>query len=1048
MKAHRISHGVNGAARSSRRLVLATTLVALSLGAFPTSPAQAVGPHTWWVAPSGTAATPADTGSSCANPSYVGSDHTTIQAAIAGATAGDEIKICEGTYAVSTTLPVDKALTLTGVGSQLPVLDGGGTTRIMDITTGGFGVTINRLHFRNGRAIMDQSNNDFVGGGAGIRARTDITLTVNDSLFVNNVADMHGGGIAMFGVGSNSGSVQVDRSTFYKNRALDGGGVLVVVGGATSNITNSTFVGNSATRQGGAVNGTFSDVNLKNSTLIDNTSDPLQGGNATWVVSHTGNLVAYTSSVTPTGTVCDNGPPPVNNVSTSGSCLANPGDAVSAASLALGFLAPWGGPVPTFSIGSGSSAIDAVTSGCPSSDQRGISRSGAPCDAGAFEFVPNAPSLTASSSSITLAQGRAITAAPTFTNGGLTDPVVFRVVSELDGNVPGGVSFSSSNGLLTGTPASTYRSNSLVISATGANGAVANVRLIVDNCILSQSNGKYVISNRNDLELFRLGVCGLDADYVQTADIAWNAAWEGPASSASPFTGAYDGGGHSITGLQISGGGSAFLSNTNGAVIENLAFEVSVSGAYATAGLIQYAVNTTIDRVEGSGTVSIIGEEGCHGGLVGDAYGSTITESSFEGTIDAPDSSWNGGLVGCPWSFTVIERSYFEGTVNGVEDVGGLVGWMSEVDIRDSYAIGSVESSGDGIGGLVGWLELDATDVDTVAVSNSYASTTIDGVTTIGALIGEGESISVSNSFWEDGLAGVAGLDPIGVMSDAGTQPVILPTSATSMKSWSFFDTAGWAIVDGWSDPTTSQDVWGICDGEGRPFLLWQYSSDPCVTPQQPSPQPNNPVTPGPSAPSTPPTTTPTTPTRPAVDPQVPAGGFATVVGGRLVESNLTWSGGSRIGGRIGSIDVMLSFGPPVAGTNSPAPLSPGAAFRLVLNGLKPRSTATATIFSTPTSLGEFVVDASGALAADFAIPRNIEAGAHRLRFEMTGANGEAIVFWVGVNVGPSQLQLPATGSEDTDMAVVATWLLVIGIGMAVSARRRLTLRGPIHPTE
>lgn len=1035
---------------TSWRAALATAVLTMAIGTAAAPVAEATGHHVWWVATSGSAASPATSGSSCANPSYVGNTAATIQAAITGATAGDEIRICEGTYAISTTLTVDKALTLTGVGSQLPVLDGQNSTRIMDITTGGFAVTIDSLHVRNGRGtVVDSANADYSGAGAGIRVHPNVTLNVADSLFVNNVADKHGGGIAMLGSGSNTGSIQVTSSTFYRNSGLDGGGLLVAGNGTVSNVTDSTFVGNKVSRNGGAVNGSFSQLRVKNSTLIDNTA--AQGGNASWVVSHTGNLIAYTPAVVPSGTICDSGPAPVNNVSTDATCLSG-GAPVSADSLALGFLAPWGGPVPTFSLGTGSSAIDAVAgANCSASDQRGISRSGATCDAGAFEFVANAPSLTASAS-ITLVQGRTITNAPTFTKTGLTEPVTLRVTAELDGNVPSGVSFSSSTGLLSGTPSSTYRANSLVVSATDANGEVASARLPVDNCVLSLANGEYLVTNNTDLELFRLGVCGLDADYVQTADITWNAAWNGPASSGTPFTGSYDGGGHSITGLQISAGETAFLSHTNGATIENLAFDVAVSGAYATAGLIRSAVNTTISRVHGSGTVTISGAEGCHGGLVGEADNSTISDSSFEGTIDAPGSSWNGGLVGCPWGSTVIERSYFDGSVSGWDDIGGLVGWMSEVDIRDSYAIGSVTSTNDGIGGLVGWLELDSSDNDIVAVSGSYAIMTIDGVTTIGALIGEGESTSVSNSFWEAGLTGVDGLDPIGLLTGGGNQPTLSAASASQLTSFSFFDTAGWAIVDGWSDPTTSQDVWGICDGEGRPFLLWQYSTDPCVAPQQPTPQPNNPPAPTPTpvvppTASTPPSTsTPiANPTAPIM-PSLPVGGMVTMVGGREVPSSIAWSGGSTLTGRIGNVDLSIAF--PTSSMGSAASLAPGSSMNLTIGGLAPGSSASATIFSTPTSLGEFTVDANGRLSTGVAIPRGLAAGSHRLRLAMTAANGDDITFWVGVTVPPSVLQLPTTGSSDAAMAVTATWLLAIGIGLTATARRRSTLRRSIHPTK
>ena len=1030
----------------SWRAAVATAVFTMAIGVAGVPIARAVGPVTWWVAPTGTAASPADTGSSCNDPSYVGNTAATIQAAITGATAGDEIKICEGTYAISTTLTVDKALTLTGVGSRLPVLDGQSSTRIMNITTGASTVNIDALHFRNGLAIIGGANQ----GGA-IYAHPDVALSISSSLFVNNRASEHGGAIAQIGLdgGVSSGSVQITDSTFHKNSGLDGGGVVVVgLVNNPSTISNSTFVANSASRGGGAINGSFSVLRAHNSTFIDNIDS--EGGGAVWAASLNKSLIAYTPSLTPNNTACKS-VTASNNVSTDSSCLGG-GAAVTAESLNLGFLAPWGGPVPTFSIGSGSSAIGAVTSGCPSNDQRGFSRSGSPCDAGAFEFQPSAPSITPSSvSPIDIVQGMTITGAPTFTHSGFNGTPTFRVASELDGPLPG-VNLSST-GQLSGTPGRTVTAKSLVITASDSNGAVASAILPIGNCVLSQSNGEYTISNPVELEIFGSGACGLASSYRQTTNIAWSGLWDSAATSATPFTGAYDGGGYSITGLRIANMKAAFLSYTSGASISALNFSADVFGGYGSAGLVGYADSTVIEGVHGTGTISTVG--GCHGGLVGEADASTISDSSFEGTIDAPDSSWNGGLVGCPWGSSSIERSYFDGTVNGWDDIGGLVGWFGEVGVRNSYAIGSISASGSGVGGLLGGDD-DPPYTGLAVIENSFVGMSIQstgGAPIIGALIGEGPSTAITSSFWEAGLTGVDDLDPIGFLRDqGGTQPALSATSASSMTSFSFFDDAGWAIVDGWSDPSTSQDVWGICDGEGRPFLLWQYSTDPCVVAQQPSPQPNNPPAPTPTpvappAASTPPSTsTPiANPTAPIM-PSVPVGGMVTMVGGREVPSSIAWSGGSTLTGRIGNVDLSIAF--PTSSMGSAASLAPGSSMNLTIGGLAPGSSASATIFSTPTSLGEFTVDANGRLSTGITVPRGLAAGSHRLRLAMTAANGDDITFWVGVTVPPSVLQLPTTGSSDVAMAVTATWLLAIGIGLTATARRRPTLRGSIHPTK
>jgi len=64
-------------------------LVASTTLALAATPARATG-QTWWVATTGTAASPSSSGSSCANPSFVGTSHATIQTAIDAAAAGDE----------------------------------------------------------------------------------------------------------------------------------------------------------------------------------------------------------------------------------------------------------------------------------------------------------------------------------------------------------------------------------------------------------------------------------------------------------------------------------------------------------------------------------------------------------------------------------------------------------------------------------------------------------------------------------------------------------------------------------------------------------------------------------------------------------------------------------------------------------------------------------------------------------------------------------------------------------------------------------------------
>jgi LPXTG-motif cell wall-anchored protein len=1038
-------------------------LVAL-LGTFLSPPAlHATGQATWWVSATGTPASTASAGTSCDNPSYVGNTAASIQAAINGAAPGDEVSICSGYYAINNTVIIDLDITLGGVGEKLPVLDGGGTTRIMSISDA-WTVSIKELLFQNG--MVDATNAD----GAALQAHPSSNLTVIDSLFVNNVAKWHGGAVSMAGEGN--GSLSVLRSTFYKNRAEDGGAILMVGSGRLANVTNSTFVSNVATRDGGAIGGSFANVTASSSTFVDNQA--AGSGAAIYNVATSGNIFADTtasSSVVP----CAGERPHAMNVSTHSSCLIDSQDVVTYESLRLKFLGTWGARVPTMPIDDASSAIDAVTNttNCAGSDQFGATRT-SPCDAGATEHRANLPTISTDVPTIAMMKGIAINADNNFTHTGLTNPVQYRITTEL--NPLDGVTMSSA-GALSGSPTSSYRDSYFVITGTDVNGVKASGLINVDNCILPRQNEKFSIETANHLEIFRIGACGLDAEYLQTADVVWNGTWNGPTLPTSPFTGTYDGGNHSVSGLQISGGRTGFIAHTNGATISNLKFGATVSGSYGTAGLVYSAKATTIDNVHGSGYVSTpINDldQGCIGGLVGEAEtGTTIINSSYAGTIDAANGNWNGGLIGCAYAGAQLERSYFKGTVHGLSNVGGLVGWMEFTDIRDSYAIGSVLGTGNENGGLVGWLTSDnSTDNDDFAIQNSFSSVVLTGNSPIGALLGVGHSTSISSTFWQEGQTGVTGLNGIGQLTDTeGEQPNLNAFSATDMKNYSLFADAGWSIGNGWSDATARSTVWAMCDEEDRPFLFWQYSSTNCEQFTTPTPEPDTPPADTPTPPSSDPapttdTTSPSTtipvsakadsvsatdanttttstvisPTTPsstqsvaptvAVGPKLTTGGVAIFSNGIPITKSLKWFGNSTISGTIGKVKFALKFNEGRVQLNTPATLVAGSTFKLTLHGLKPGSNVKVTLFSQPTSLGTFKTSPSGTIDALVGVPTSVLLGAHRLRVELVDQNNQEVAVWTGIKVTTDIAELPSTGTSSTPAIFVALWTLIAGCAL------------------
>lgn len=215
-------------------------------------------------------------------------------------------------------------------------------------------------------------------------------------------------------------------------------------------------------------------------------------------------------------------------------------------------------------------------------------------------------------------------------------------------------------------------------------------------------------------------VLGNDIDASATS--SWNsgAGFAPIGSSTSPFTGRFDGLGHTITALTIN------LSTPNvglfgyasaGAVIRNVGLNGgSVTGGAGTGGLV--GNNTTGTISNSYSTINVIGAAGS-GGLVGSNTSGSISNSYATGSVTG--AAGTGGLVGSNTS-GAISNSYATGSVAGAAGTGGLVGSSTSGPISNSYATGFVTSSGAGVGGLVG--------STSGAVNNSFWDVTTSGQAT------------------------------------------------------------------------------------------------------------------------------------------------------------------------------------------------------------------------------------------------------------------------------------------------------------------------------
>lgn len=261
-------------------------------------------------------------------------------------------------------------------------------------------------------------------------------ITIADSRAVTN----SGAGFAKDG----AGLLVLDSVVFSGNFGLRGSALSVGPGGG-ARIVNSTFTGNDADQDGGAILGigAGAQVEVTNSTIAGNNADD-SGGGISW--RSTGTLTIQSSTIAGNMANADNtgsdtgggvfnqglGPVQISNTllvnnavdtaiaipnqcagtftssgynlrsSTDVGCtgFTGTGDAVNPNPL-IGLLGPNGGPTNTIPLLTGSPAINsgnpATVGGalpaCPDTDQRGLPRGGGAgvCDIGAFEVQPTPP---------------------------------------------------------------------------------------------------------------------------------------------------------------------------------------------------------------------------------------------------------------------------------------------------------------------------------------------------------------------------------------------------------------------------------------------------------------------------------------------------------------------------------------------------------------------------------------------------------------------------------------------------------------------------------
>ena len=181
------------------------------------------------------------------------------------------------------------------------------------------------------------------------------------------------------------------------------------------------------------------------------------------------------------------------------------------------------------------------------------------------------------------------------------------------------------------------------------------------------------------------------------------------------YTGTFDGGGHTITGLAVTGSdqyAGLFGRIGSGGTVKNVTLkDVKIESKHdvGSAGGVAGWSYGNIENCSVSGSVSCSGSHSIAGGVVGYQVGGFLTGCSSSATVNAGGVA--GGVAGLTDRGATLTACYATGDVtlesinSGGNFVGGVVGSNTSSTLKACYAWGKVTGSGSGTvyaGGVTG----------------------------------------------------------------------------------------------------------------------------------------------------------------------------------------------------------------------------------------------------------------------------------------------------------------------------------------------------------
>ena len=317
----------------------------------------------------------------------------------------------------------------------------------------------------------------------------------------------------------------------------------------------------------------------------------------------------------------------------------------------------------------------------------------------------------------------------------------------------------------------------------GSNGAVVNYQVIT----ALGAQGSVTGTDLQGINGNMAGNYALGSSIDAAATAGWNGGlgFDPLGGQVNPFTGNFDGLGHTI--------GTLTINRTTDYV--GMFARTAINSTVRNVGLVNASVQSTRSNV---------------GGLIGNQSG-LVANSFVSGSVQQGLFASGGGvLTGVLGSDGVIIDSYAAGSMSNGSQMGGLVG-ISSGKITTSYSSASVNTDSNNVGGLVGYLRRGAEVTNSYAtgnvtssssstvintggllglsegtVSNSYATGSVSGQGNVGGLIGYVAEGTVSGSFATGSVSGTTvnagGL--IGLVDGAGNLLNAYSTGAVSSNSF------------------------------------------------------------------------------------------------------------------------------------------------------------------------------------------------------------------------------------------------------------------------